>query len=175
MGNNAFFLEETLKRIKLVRARSIDILYKLKVEYDSPEEGCLYVSKNLGERKGISIVAKTQLDVYCPSFELNLSGTKIPFDVKICDARSDFCEPRHYFFSREEDIGLVEEFRTHMICGYVSRFYSNGRKVESNCLVKSQFLFGRFDTSDYFGDYKPLIKSIELKLGRKIIDINKIR
>jgi len=161
------FLEEMRKS----RASLIELLNGIEVKYNYPVNGCLSVSKHTGFQKGIGIIAKILLEESNPYFEFERCGKKLKFDLKIGDSR--YGSPsRHYFFNQGEDIGLVEKFSIGLGCSS-SEFYFNGKNEDNKYLADNHFMAGIskvFDLNDYFGDYKSLIDSLELRLGRKIID-----
>lgn len=160
-------------RVRLAIANLIELLNGIEVKEDYPVKGCISVSQRLGWQRSIGMTVKIQPDTQHPYFEIDRYGSKIPFDLKIGDSRCGIPNPSHnYMFYKGQDIGLVEKF-TVSAWRETSEVYSNGRRNDTKYSGDRHFITGtsiRFGIRDYIGDYRPLIRSLELRLGRKIID-----
>lgn len=160
-------LERIAKKVRISVARINERRNDIEV-INFPSRESLIVKKSLGWQEGINIIAKIQPDVQSSYFEINVYGKKIPFDLEIQDSRFRIIPGFSYYFNKGKDIGIVANYLWGL--GNPLEFYSNGREKDTANLAPGG-PYG-FNIRDYKSQYLPLIKSLELRLGRKVINEN---
>lgn len=170
MGKNSL-----KKKITLTRAKLTELVNGIEI-IENPEIGRISATKNLGAGKSISIDAKIDAEKPSSYFEIELTGKIIPYDVKIYREGYDafFGKTRAHYFNQGKDVGLTEDFSVSMMSGKKSEFFYND--ADTAIAVKLDYAnlprwpFGRFYRKDYAGEFRPLIRALELRLGRLLID-----